>query len=444
MSWKLVAHAPKAVGAGRARGARGARGVGSRRSSSPAARSPRTTPHDWVLEAYVGRAARPRPTARRWRRCSRGARPKLDSREAARDRLGGRDRRSSPPRSAPAASTSARPTSRADRRRDRPRRSPPREAFGTGQHATTAGCLAMLDAMKRRGAVVRNLADIGTGTGLLAFAACALWPGARAIASDIDEVCETVVVENALLNRRPARHRPRRAGDGHCRGLDDAHPRRPRALRPASSPTSSPARWSRSPATSPTRSRRADTCCSPGCSTTQEPCGARRLPHRRLPPRRADRQRRLVDPVAAPARHLIKRAARVVGWALPAWPRCRAVRARRLDRLLDPAQRRLAGARAGRRDPGRHQRRPHRAGPAAGHAARRTGARCSRRRPRRARPPYTHVAVSWGEREVFLNTPTWWDLTPMTVLRIVGVGGEGLIHAAHYVRPAAVRRLHAR
>ena len=50
--------------------------------------------------------------------------------------------------------------------------------------------------------------------------------------------------------------------------------------------------------------------------------------------------------------------------------------------------------------------------------------------------PYTHVAVSWGEKEVFLNTPTWWDLSPMTVLRIAGVGGEGLIHAAHYVRPA--------
>jgi uncharacterized protein (TIGR02117 family) len=48
----------------------------------------------------------------------------------------------------------------------------------------------------------------------------------------------------------------------------------------------------------------------------------------------------------------------------------------------------------------------------------------------------THVAVSWGEREVFLNTPTWWDLSPVTVLRILGVGGEGLIHAAHYVRPA--------
>ena len=49
---------------------------------------------------------------------------------------------------------------------------------------------------------------------------------------------------------------------------------------------------------------------------------------------------------------------------------------------------------------------------------------------------YTHVAVSWGEKEVFLNTPTWWDLSPMTALRIVGLGGEGLIHASHYVRPA--------
>jgi uncharacterized protein (TIGR02117 family) len=50
--------------------------------------------------------------------------------------------------------------------------------------------------------------------------------------------------------------------------------------------------------------------------------------------------------------------------------------------------------------------------------------------------PYTHVAVSWGEREVFLNTPTWWDLKPMTVLRIAGLGGDGLLHVSHYVRPA--------
>jgi len=77
---------------------------------------------------------------------------------------------------------------------------PASQAFGTGQHATTAGCLAMLDAMKRRGTVVRNGADIGTGTGLLAFAALALWPSARMVASDIDVVCESVVAENARLN----------------------------------------------------------------------------------------------------------------------------------------------------------------------------------------------------------------------------------------------------
>ncbi len=49
--------------------------------------------------------------------------------------------------------------------------------------------------------------------------------------------------------------------------------------------------------------------------------------------------------------------------------------------------------------------------------------------------PYTHVAVSWGEREVFLNTPTWGDLDVTTALR-AAVGGDGLIHASHYVRPA--------
>jgi len=52
-------------------------------------------------------------------------------------------------------------------------------------------------------------------------------------------------------------------------------------------------------------------------------------------------------------------------------------------------------------------------------------------------PDYTHVAISWGEREVFLNTPTWADLSPLTVLRILGVGGEGLMHVSWYVRPRA-------
>lgn len=77
---------------------------------------------------------------------------------------------------------------------------PASQAFGTGHHATTAGCLAMLTAMKRCGVVVRNVADIGTGTGLLAFAALDLWPRALSTASDIDAVCAQVVTDNAALN----------------------------------------------------------------------------------------------------------------------------------------------------------------------------------------------------------------------------------------------------
>ena len=77
---------------------------------------------------------------------------------------------------------------------------PASQAFGTGQHETTAGCLTMLTAMKARGVIARNIADIGTGTGLLAFAALHLWPRALATASDIDPVCIGVVEGNAAAN----------------------------------------------------------------------------------------------------------------------------------------------------------------------------------------------------------------------------------------------------
>jgi len=77
---------------------------------------------------------------------------------------------------------------------------PASQAFGTGQHRTTAGCLEMLGAMKASGMVARNIADIGTGTGLLGFAAMALWPRASVTLTDIDPVCVPVVEQNAALN----------------------------------------------------------------------------------------------------------------------------------------------------------------------------------------------------------------------------------------------------
>ncbi|QFT78090.1 50S ribosomal protein L11 methyltransferase [Erythrobacter sp. THAF29] len=77
---------------------------------------------------------------------------------------------------------------------------PASQAFGTGQHETTAGCLEMLGAIKAPGAQFRRIADIGTGTGLLGFAGLALWPNAECTASDIDPVCAGVVADNAVMN----------------------------------------------------------------------------------------------------------------------------------------------------------------------------------------------------------------------------------------------------
>lgn len=73
-------------------------------------------------------------------------------------------------------------------------------AFGTGQHETTAGCLLMLDRMRIAGMRVRNLADIGSGTGLLAIAALRLWPRAYATASDIDPVAVEIAAQSAAAN----------------------------------------------------------------------------------------------------------------------------------------------------------------------------------------------------------------------------------------------------
>ncbi|WP_279349899.1 DUF2459 domain-containing protein [Erythrobacter litoralis] len=55
-------------------------------------------------------------------------------------------------------------------------------------------------------------------------------------------------------------------------------------------------------------------------------------------------------------------------------------------------------------------------------------------RPRDGWMP-THIAIGWGEREVFLNTPTWGDLKLSTAIRIATRGGEGLVRVGHYVNP---------
>ena len=51
-------------------------------------------------------------------------------------------------------------------------------------------------------------------------------------------------------------------------------------------------------------------------------------------------------------------------------------------------------------------------------------------------PSYTHVAVSWGERQVFLHTPHWRNLRLRDAIRAI-TGSDALLHVAHYVRPAS-------
>lgn len=74
------------------------------------------------------------------------------------------------------------------------------QAFGTGHHHTTAGCLAAIDALHKSDHNFSNIADIGTGTGLLAFAAHRLWPNSQIIASDSDPVAVKFAMDAATDN----------------------------------------------------------------------------------------------------------------------------------------------------------------------------------------------------------------------------------------------------
>jgi len=85
-------------------------------------------------------------------------------------------------------------------------------AFGTGEHASTRGCLLALDGIARR-RPRRRVLDMGTGTGILAIAAAKTWRR-RVDARDIDAEAVRVTARNAAANGVAALVAARRA-DGY-------------------------------------------------------------------------------------------------------------------------------------------------------------------------------------------------------------------------------------
>jgi ribosomal protein L11 methyltransferase len=79
------------------------------------------------------------------------------------------------------------------------------QAFGSGEHESTRGCLLALDRLAGRRRLKRVL-DLGCGAGILAIAAAKCWP-ARILAADNDPVAVAVAADNAASNGVAARVR---------------------------------------------------------------------------------------------------------------------------------------------------------------------------------------------------------------------------------------------
>lgn len=71
-------------------------------------------------------------------------------------------------------------------------------AFGTGDHSTTSQCIKAMNLIKSE--KINNIFDIGTGSGILSFIAEKIWPKAKILACDIEEVSIEVAKNNALCN----------------------------------------------------------------------------------------------------------------------------------------------------------------------------------------------------------------------------------------------------
>jgi ribosomal protein L11 methyltransferase len=75
----------------------------------------------------------------------------------------------------------------------------PSRAFGTGEHQTTKACIKAMEFLAQNKNFA-SIADIGTGTGILAIAAQKIWSESNIICSDIEEISCAIASDNCAYN----------------------------------------------------------------------------------------------------------------------------------------------------------------------------------------------------------------------------------------------------
>ena len=74
------------------------------------------------------------------------------------------------------------------------------QAFGSGTHATTKGCMLAIQSNSLSRRHVKRILDLGSGTGILSMAAKYIYPNASIIAADCDRISVKTTLENWQLN----------------------------------------------------------------------------------------------------------------------------------------------------------------------------------------------------------------------------------------------------
>ena len=77
------------------------------------------------------------------------------------------------------------------------------QAFGSGTHPTTKGCMQAIQSNLLSQRHVRRILDLGCGSGILSMAAKHIFPKAKILAADYDRISVKTTLQNWRLNQFP-------------------------------------------------------------------------------------------------------------------------------------------------------------------------------------------------------------------------------------------------